>query len=318
MRKNVFRLMLPVLAAVMMLLAPAAVEAAVRQTAATTDKVYFEWDAMTPPSSAVAWGYKVSFGSSSSQIKQSGYFDTNTRSTYVENLGANSEVYVKVELAYLDSSNVERTYTSYSTYCYTTPVAVTQFTGYDFRSSQKGLDVVWAPSVGMYRARYDYEIRDAADKLLMSGADLSTSELYLSSYKYYNKAAKIRVRPSVKNYYNGAVYYGAWSSYHNLVPQPVLKLKKNKYGVLKNHTLKVGWSKVKGASGYLIYVSTKEKSGYKKVATVKSSKTSYTIKKFKKKKIQFNKMYYVKVVTKTKKLGKSKKNYGMSTKMYYY
>ena len=48
----------------------------------------------------------------------------------------------------------------------------------------------------------------------------------------------------------------------------------------------ISWKKVSGANGYQIYVSTKKKSGYKKVADVK--KTSATIKKKKG-------IYYVKV-----------------------
>ena len=55
----------------------------------------------------------------------------------------------------------------------------------------------------------------------------------------------------------------------------------------------VKWSKVTGATGYEIYMSTKKSSGYKKVGTnTKNNKISYTKTKLKRKK-----KYYFKVRT---------------------
>ena len=55
----------------------------------------------------------------------------------------------------------------------------------------------------------------------------------------------------------------------------------------------VKWSKVTGATGYEIYMSTKKSSGYKKVGTnTKNNKISYT-----KTKIKRKKKYYFKVRT---------------------
>lgn len=59
----------------------------------------------------------------------------------------------------------------------------------------------------------------------------------------------------------------------------------------KKITLK--WKKVSGVSEYRIYISTKEKKGYKKVATVSSKKSSYTITKYNKKKLKKGQKYYV-------------------------
>lgn len=53
------------------------------------------------------------------------------------------------------------------------------------------------------------------------------------------------------------------------------------------------WNKVKGASKYYVYRSTKKKSGYKKIATLKSSKRIY-----KDSKIKETKTYYYKVKAK--------------------
>lgn len=51
--------------------------------------------------------------------------------------------------------------------------------------------------------------------------------------------------------------------------------------------IKINWSKVSGASAYEIYVSTSyDTKTFTKVDTVKSKNTSYTLKKFKKKKLK--------------------------------
>lgn len=59
----------------------------------------------------------------------------------------------------------------------------------------------------------------------------------------------------------------------------------------KGKKVVVSWSKVNGATGYVVYRSTKKKSGYVKVGSVNGKKTSFTDKKLTKKKT-----YYYKVV----------------------
>ena len=63
--------------------------------------------------------------------------------------------------------------------------------------------------------------------------------------------------------------------------------------------VKITYKKVSGVSGYQIYMSTKKKSGYKKIATLSSKKSSYTKGKLKK-----GKKYYFKVRTMKKVSGK--------------
>lgn len=89
--------------------------------------------------------------------------------------------------------------------------------------------------------------------------------------------------------------YGAASNKFYAVPQPKLDKKVSLYHVDENY-INVKWAKVKGATSYMIYVSTKQNSGYKKVATVKSN--SYKITKFKGKTLNIRKTdYYFKIVT---------------------
>ena len=63
--------------------------------------------------------------------------------------------------------------------------------------------------------------------------------------------------------------------------------------------VKITYKKVSGVSGYQIYMSTKKKSGFKKIATLSSKKSSYTKGKLKK-----GKRYYFKVRTMKKVSGK--------------
>ena len=63
--------------------------------------------------------------------------------------------------------------------------------------------------------------------------------------------------------------------------------------------IKVTWNKVSGISNYQIYMSTKSKSGFKKIATISAQKTSYTKTKLKK-----GKKYYFKIRTAKKVSGR--------------
>lgn len=64
--------------------------------------------------------------------------------------------------------------------------------------------------------------------------------------------------------------------------------------------IKITWNKVSGISNYQIYMSTKSKSGFKKIATISAKKTSYTKTKLKK-----GKKYYFKIRTVKKVSGSS-------------
>lgn len=65
------------------------------------------------------------------------------------------------------------------------------------------------------------------------------------------------------------------------------------------------WKKVSGACGYQVYVSTKSNGGFKKVRSLSSKKSSYTITKCGKKKLKKGKTYYVQLRYQTK-VGKKK------------
>lgn len=103
-----------------------------------------------------------------------------------------------------------------------------------------------------------------------------------------NKFIKYRVRAYVKS--GDQRFYGAWSSWKYVAYQTVQAKATGK------KSLKASWKKVAGASRYTVYVSTSDKSGWKKVKTVGSKANTLKITKIGKKKLKKNTQYYVKVV----------------------
>lgn len=89
------------------------------------------------------------------------------------------------------------------------------------------------------------------------------------------------------------------------------------YSKVVKNKLTVKWGKVKGATGYDIYVSTKPKKGYKKVKSVKAGTSKVTLSRFNRKAFNPKKTYYIYVETKIKngkKINKSSALYYWNTK----
>ena len=140
----------------------------------------------------------------------------------------------------------------------------------------------------VYSDGYVYELYNYKNKKISSGT-ASSSSTYLKNItttQFY----KVRVRSYVT--VNNKTIYGEWSDYKMFGQQPKVNIKKSGKGV------KLSWKKVKGAKSYTVYMSTKQKSGYKKIKTLK--KNSLKVTKFKNKKLKKNKKYYVYVVANTK------------------
>lgn len=134
---------------------------------------------------------------------------------------------------------------------------------------------------------YEWEIWTAyqkKDKKVKSATQASDSAFIKhNSFKKYN-FFKMRVRAYCTNS-DGKKLAGGWSDWTYFCPQPeIIKLKSTKSGI------NLKWSTIKGADRYEVYVSTKEKSGFKKCVTTK--KTSATVKKIGKSSFKNNKTYY--------------------------
>ena len=100
-----------------------------------------------------------------------------------------------------------------------------------------------------------------------------------------NVVYKVRARSFTT--FNGKKYYSSWGTIYCL-NQPMLSKVK-----VSGNKLELKWKKTNGATQYKVYVSTKMKNGYKKVATVSKNKSSCTVKKFNGKKFSSKKTYYV-------------------------
>ncbi len=102
----------------------------------------------------------------------------------------------------------------------------------------------------------------------------------------------------VRSYVNcgASKVYSAWSPYKTIA----LPKKVSAKWKAKSRSLKVNWSKINNATGYTVYISTKENSGFKKVKTLKAKTRSVTIKKCGKKRLKKNVTYYVRIVPKAK------------------
>lgn len=149
---------------------------------------------------------------------------------------------------------------------------------------------------------YVYELYNYKNKKISSGT-ASTYSTYLKNISGQFYKLRVRAYTTV----NTKVLYGEWSDYTIFAQQPKVNIKRSGY------KLKVSWKKVKGAKNYTIYMSTKQRSGYKKVATTK--KASYKVSKFKKKKLSKKKTYYIYVVA-NRKIGK--KTYKSDIQSFYY
>lgn len=112
---------------------------------------------------------------------------------------------------------------------------------------------------------------------------------------------KYRVRTYVDC--NGVRKYSAWSDYNYIGVSKKMTCKTRS----NSRKIELTWKKISGASRYVLYISTKENSGYKKVATLNNKKTSYNFTKYNKKSLKSKKTYYVKLVPQVK-VGKKYKN----------
>jgi hypothetical protein len=105
-----------------------------------------------------------------------------------------------------------------------------------------------------------------------------------------NQIYKLKVR--AVSSFDGRKTYGAWKTY-TVVPQPVQNTPK----VMLDGSVKVTWKKVKGATKYIVYGSTKPDKGYKKIKSVGKDETSYRVKKIYGKELELNNNYFIKLIS---------------------
>lgn len=142
-----------------------------------------------------------------------------------------------------------------------------------------------------FASNYQYAVYDAKNKKVFSGSS-QTPSVDAKRGQFY----KIRMRAYTTISATNKTKYGTWSDYKYFGYGANVSAKK-----IKKTNIKASWNKFKGATNYTVYISKSANGGFKKAGTTK--KTSFTIKKFGKKKITKKGTYYVKVVA-NKKVGK--------------
>ena len=145
-----------------------------------------------------------------------------------------------------------------------------------------------------YQLYTAYKDKDSKIKTVISTDTLLANTYIKASALKKNNFYKVRVRAYALNSKNEKMY-GDWSSWKYVSPQPdVTKIKNNK----SKKGIQISWDKIKGANRYVVYVSTKKASGYKKFQT--TTKTGTVITKYGKNKLKSGKTYYFYVVPQKK------------------
>jgi len=265
----------------------------ITQTAATTNSITLTWTGVSGATKYYVYAYK------------SGVYTklaaATTNKAVIKNVDKSLEYDYKIFPVRSDGSfEAMSDYATYSLYSWNVRLVPTKITGLNvsyYYSALKAIDLNWnAQSNGDgYQIQvYNYNGKKPIKTYTVTSK--YSSSQYLKNI-VNNKFYKVRIRGYAV--VNGSKKYGAWSAYKYVAQQTDI-YKINRVGSQKKVSLK--WDTVKGATNYTIYMSTKQKSGYKKVTTTK--KTSLAVSKFNKKALKLNKKYYFYVVA-NKKVGKT-------------
>lgn len=268
--------------------------AGVTQTAQTQDSITVNFDGSLYSSQTLTgWtavlqqyidGNKV-------DLQSSAQLGADVKEYTFTGLAAGTEYRVTVNYTYKNSSGKENSTSTSSKPIYTTPGKVTGLKQAKWWYYIESVDFSWdAQSACKYEWVAYQGKKQVANNTYASSS--STGSFKVKNNKIYT--VKVRAYEDI----NGQTVYGDWSDTAYLFTQPMVS--KNGVTIDGSGRMKVKWGKISGVTGYEVYVSTKEKTGYKKVASVKSSKGSATIKKLKKKKFSKKKTYYVYIVAKKK------------------
>ncbi|MCR5099754.1 MAG: fibronectin type III domain-containing protein [Butyrivibrio sp.] len=173
---------------------------------------------------------------------------------------------------------------------YTTPDKVTNV--YQTNNWDKDYRIDWDELAEVSGYEYEFYI----GKTLKKNAEVGTGVFAYGNVKDASKSNANKIRVRAFTTINNEKYYGEWSDYVYLLKNSDIKSSKKGYNVsVKKGKLNVKWNKTKYASGYIIYVSTNERTGYTAYKVKGGKKTSATIKKLNGSKFKKNNTYYVAV-----------------------
>ena len=258
------------------------------QTGATANSISMSW---TPVSGAN--GYIIYASVNYNWVK----IATTTRnSATISGLPASSEVkYCVAATRNVTGGTVIGTQSS-GVYMRTVPAKVSRIAMTYYWDSLREAKYEWTQMNNV--DGYQYEVKKSNGKKTYFSGTTTSSYAYA---KPFPKGTFIKARVRAYITIGNRRVYGPWSSYTYSAANKKVTAKRSSNG--KKIYLK--WKKISGVSGYQVYVSTKSNSGFKKVKSLSSKKTKYTITKCGKKKLKKGKTYYVRLKYQTK-VGKKK------------
>lgn len=280
-------------------------KAAARQSGASTNSVTISWDAPNQgPSYTTFVNYEV-YENDRTLVA------TTTKRSCTFRSAANTEHYYYIYEMWRDNQTGSLyRYSAGFASAGSRPVPVTRVR-FDQGSDMKGFTAAWNRNRSTYTS-YGYVVQlvNLKGKVLKQEDCRYYPNVYWSKYRV-SQVCKFVIKPYYQLSSGTPRYYGR-ASWVMVVPQPVYNSgTRNPSG----RRIKISWKKVSGATKYIVYVSTNPNKGYKKVATLGSSKSSYTLTKFRNKRIEYRKKYYFKVVTQSK-YGRSHSDYYLRTVKY--
>lgn len=258
------------------------------QTAAGVNSVSMSWNASAGAASYVIYGY---INYNWTQIGTSA-----TNSATISGVAATTSTRFAVAAVKNVTGGTVTGERSDGVEMKTVPIKVSRIAMQYYWDSLKEAKYIWTDVNNA--DGYQYEVKSANGKKTYFRATSTNSYTYVKPFpRGIFVKARVRAYVTVGN----KVYYGAWSPYTYHASSKKVTAKRSSNG--KKISLK--WKKVSGACGYQVYVSTKSNGGFKKVKSLSSKKSSYTITKCGKKKLKKGKTYYVQLRYQTK-VGKKK------------
>lgn len=285
------------IAAIAMFATPEKAYASFKSSSSTTSTITITWDDAYANSTynktqayAIAWVDSLE-ANDQSKIKTQG-ISAGINSYTITGLKPGTKYRVEVARAYYDANNDIQVRTVGWDYSLSTrvvkPTGVKQ-TKWSYKDN---------------KAYFTWDIQTGASQVQCKLVNVANGKTYLDktfsslARDFYVWGMRTDMMFAVQMRVKDANGWSPWSDKMYFLSQPLTNYKTK----VANNKLTVGWNKVKGAQKYTIYVSTKAKSGYKKVGTAKSTKSSMVFKKFKGQKFSPKKTYYV-YVQATKKVG---------------
>lgn len=298
MRKNLSKMTVSMMVFAMALLASFGIAKGNAQVYAATVKSVSDLAQIEAQKHGFTVGWSPSEGASVYNVYyKDAYTDENfqlagttpTTSFTISGLDSATKYYVKVE----GSNGTETGYSDYLYDAVTLPDKMDGLKQEKWWFYIKKLDVCWDKKTAV--DGFEVILCDNNDKKVKEATVNGSYATSASFSKMKDKVYSVKARSFMT--YNGQKYYSDWAKIYCLNQARINKVK------VSGSKLNVSWGKIAGATGYRIYVSTKKKSGYKKVAAVSKNKSSYTVKKLKGKKFSSKKTYYVYVETVCNKKG---------------